>query len=113
ERGGVKYLQTNVFGGGGYTNWRKIAGTAAAFHTLIAPHGASNPEINAHLVAAMPPGAVVPAPTPSQTPEVWAHLYRDFSIDRGVIQLTDRPGLGLEFDDEFIAKYQLATVVAR
>jgi L-alanine-DL-glutamate epimerase-like enolase superfamily enzyme len=111
ERGGVKYLQTDLFGAGGYTNWRRIAGTAAAFHALIAPHGASNPEINSHLVAAMPHGVVVPATTPGQPPEVWAHLYQNFDIDKGVVRLTDQPGLGLEFDEKFIAKYQIAAVV--
>jgi L-alanine-DL-glutamate epimerase-like enolase superfamily enzyme len=110
ERGGLTYLQTDVLGAGGYTNWRKIAGLAAAHHVRIAPHGASFPEINAHLVAAYPHGAFVPATTPNQPPEVWAHLYRDFRIDDGEIRLTSKPGLGLEFDREYLARYQTAVV---
>lgn len=111
EKGGISYLQTDVLGAGGYTPWRKIAGLAEAYHVKLAPHGASFPEINAHLVAAFPHGAIVPATTPNQPPEVWAHLYRDFQILDGLIQLTTRPGLGLEFDEEFLARYQTAIVV--
>ncbi|MGH2931183.1 MAG: mandelate racemase/muconate lactonizing enzyme family protein, partial [Solirubrobacteraceae bacterium] len=83
ERGGLSYLQADILGAGGYTNWRKIAGLASAFHVQVAPHGASFPELNAHLVAALPNGALVPATTPNQPPEVWAHLYQDFQIAEG------------------------------
>jgi L-alanine-DL-glutamate epimerase-like enolase superfamily enzyme len=60
ERGGVSYFQANVLGVGGYTSWRKIAGLVLAHHARIAPHGAGFPEINAHLVAAYPPGRARP-----------------------------------------------------
>jgi len=113
ERGGVSYFQADVLGAGGYTNWRKIAGLAAAYHARIAPHGASFPEINSHLVAAYPHGALVPATTPGQPPEVWAHLYRDFRIADGRIQLTQKPGLGLELDEDFLARYQTAVIEGR
>ncbi|HEV8636497.1 MAG TPA: mandelate racemase/muconate lactonizing enzyme family protein [Chloroflexota bacterium] len=108
ERGGVAYLQADVLGAGGYTSWRKIAGLAEAFHARIAPHGAGFPEINAHLVAAFPHGATVPATTPNQPPEVWAHLYQDFRIRDGRVQLTERPGLGLDFDEGFLARYRVS-----
>jgi L-alanine-DL-glutamate epimerase-like enolase superfamily enzyme len=111
ERGGVAFLQTNVVGAGGYTNWLKIAGLAAAYHVKIAPHGATWPEINAHLVAAQPHGVIVPATTPGLPPEVWARLYTDFAIRDGRVQLTDRPGLGLTFDEDFLRRYRVATVV--
>jgi L-alanine-DL-glutamate epimerase-like enolase superfamily enzyme len=103
ERGGVSYLQADILGVGGYTPWRKIAGLAEAFHARLAPHGAGFPELNAHLVAAFRHGATVPATTPGQPPEVWAHLYHDFRIEAGWIQLSDRPGLGLDFDERFLA----------
>jgi L-alanine-DL-glutamate epimerase-like enolase superfamily enzyme len=113
EKGGITYLQTDVLGAGGYTNWRKIAGLAAAHHVRLAPHGASFPEINSHLVAAYSHGAIVPATTPNQPPEVWTHLYQDFRIAEGRIQLTAKPGLGLDFDEGFLARYQTAVVESR
>jgi L-alanine-DL-glutamate epimerase-like enolase superfamily enzyme len=108
ERGGVSYLQTNIAGAGGYTNWLRIAGLAAAYHVQIAPHGAAWPEINAHLVASQPHGVIVPATTPGLPPEVWTQLYQNFEIRRGRIQLSDRPGLGLEFDEAFLRRYRVA-----
>jgi L-alanine-DL-glutamate epimerase-like enolase superfamily enzyme len=107
ERGGLTYLQTDILGAGGYTSWRKIAGLAEAFHVQLAPHGASFPEVNAHLVAAFRHGEIVPATTPNQPPEVWAHLYQDFRITAGQIHLTTRPGLGLEFDETYLRRYQV------
>lgn len=108
ERGGLAYLQADILGAGGYTNWRKIAGLAAAFHARIAPHGASYPELNAHLVAAFPHGEIVPATTPDQPPGVWAHLYQEFAIGDGRVQLSRKPGLGLDFDEAFLARYRIA-----
>lgn len=106
ERGGVTYLQADILGGGGYTNLRKIAALAEAYHVGFAPHGASFPELCAPIVAAMPNGVMVPATTPDQPPAVWDHLYEDFAIRDGRIQLTDRPGLGLTFDRAFLARFQ-------
>jgi L-alanine-DL-glutamate epimerase-like enolase superfamily enzyme len=110
ERGGVAYLQANVLGAGGYTNWLRIAGLAAAYHVGIAPHGAAWPELTAHLVAAQPHGVIVPATTPGLPPEVWARLYEDFAIRDGRIQLSDRPGLGLTFDEAYLRRHRVATV---
>lgn len=110
EHGGLTYLQTDIIGGGGYTGWRKIAGLAEAYHVKIAPHGASFPDLNAHLVAALPHGVIVPATTPNQPPEVWAHLYQDFRIVEGRVQLTGKPGLGLKFDEAYLARYQVGVV---
>ena len=106
----MTYLQTNVLGGGGYTNLRKIAGLAQAYHVKLAPHGASHPELNAHLVAALPHGVTVPATTPHQPPAVWADLYEDFRIADGRVKLTDRPGLGLTFNREFLSRYRVGTL---
>jgi len=71
------------------------------------------PNLRALLVAAYPHGALVPATTPGQPPEVWAHLYRDFRIADGRIQLTQKPGLGLELDEDFLARYQTAVIEGR
>lgn len=108
ERGGLTYLQADILGGGGYTNLRKIAGLAQAYHVKFAPHGASFPELVAPLVAALPNGDSVPATTPHQPPAVWGDLYEEFVITRGRIHLTTKAGLGLAFNQEFLTRYQVA-----
>ena len=103
----MRFLQADVLGAGGYTPWRKIAGLAEAFDARLAPHGASFPEINSHLVAAFPHGETVPATTPGQPPEAWARLYTNFAIVDGEVRLSERPGLGLELDEQFLARHRL------
>ena len=56
ERGGVKIIQPDIIGAGGFTQVARISHLAAAFHVWSAPHGASFPEFNAHMVAAHPNG---------------------------------------------------------
>jgi L-alanine-DL-glutamate epimerase-like enolase superfamily enzyme len=107
DRGGVRYLQANVLAVGGFTPWRKIAGLAEAFHVRIAPHGAGFPEVNAHLVAAFPHGAMVPATTPGQPPEVWTRVYEQFAIRGGRVQLSEQPGLGVSFDRAYLAHHRV------
>ena len=105
-RGGVKVLQTDILTAGGYTAWLKMAGLADAYHAQISPHGASFPELAAPLIAAVPNGMIVSAFPKGQVPEIWSRLYREpIEIRDGVIELNDRPGLGLEFDDGFLARY--------
>ena len=105
-RGGIKVLQTDILTAGGYTAWLKMAGLADAYHAQISPHGASFPELAAPLIAAVTNGMIVSAFPKGQVPEIWSRLYREpIEIRDGVIELNDRPGLGLEFDDGFITHY--------
>ena len=106
QRGGVKVLQTDILGSGGYTAWLKMAGLAEAYHARISPHGASFPELSAPLLAAVPNGMMVSAFPKGQVPEIWSQLYQEpIEIRDGIIKLSDRPGLGLEFDDDFLTRY--------
>ena len=107
ERGGIKVIQSDIIGGGGFTAWRKIAALAEAFNVSAAPHGASFPEINAHLVAAVPNGLIVSAFPSTEPYQIWSNLYKEpIQIKEGWIELSQRPGLGLEFDDDFIEKHR-------
>jgi D-galactarolactone cycloisomerase len=108
--GGVAILQPDILRGGGYTQLRKIAALAQAFHVRFAPHGAGFPELCAPIVAAMPNGDMVPATTPHYPPAVWSDLYEDFQIESGRIQLSTKPGLGLTFNQSFLAKFQTGAV---
>lgn len=69
-RGAVQVLNPDIPGASGFTAWRRIAALAAAFHVKVAPHGASFPELNAHLVASVPNGLIVSAFPPGEPYEV-------------------------------------------
>jgi D-arabinonate dehydratase len=109
EKGGLTYLQTDIVGGGGFTNYRKIAALAEAYHVRLAPHGASLPDLHAHLAAALPHTEIIPATTPNQPPEIYAHLWQDFRVAQGHVELSNRPGLGLEFDEAYLRRHRIAT----
>jgi L-alanine-DL-glutamate epimerase-like enolase superfamily enzyme len=111
ERGGLTYLQTDIVGGGGFTNFRKMAALAEAHHVWLAPHGASLPDLHAHLAAALPHTVIIPATTPNQPPELYGHLWQGFGVANGRVQLTNRPGLGLEFDEGYLARYRVSAGV--
>jgi L-alanine-DL-glutamate epimerase-like enolase superfamily enzyme len=107
ERGGLTYLQTDIVGAGGFTNFRKMAALAEAYHVKLAPHGASLTDLHAHLAAALPHTVIIPATTPNQPPEIYAHVWQDFKVEHGRVQLSDRPGLGLEFDETYLQRYRV------
>ena len=102
-RGGLQLLQTDILVGGGFTGLMRIAAMAEAHHVYLAPHGAQYPEINCHLVAAVPNGLMVPACPESEPFQVWSKMYSPgFEIAEGQIVITERPGLGLDLDDDFL-----------
>ena len=112
EKGGLTYLQTDIVTGGGFTNFRKMAALAEAYHVKLAPHGASRADLHVHLAAALPHTAIIdgraPASTALRQPEIYNHVWQDFQVERGRVQLTTRPGLGLEFDETFLRRYRVA-----
>jgi L-alanine-DL-glutamate epimerase-like enolase superfamily enzyme len=106
-RGGVRVLQVDIMGGGGYTAWLKYAALGQAFHAQLSPHAAHFPELNAPMVAAVPNGLTV-STTPATEPyQVWSRLYREpLDVRDGWITLPERPGLGLELDEAFVARHR-------
>ena len=101
--GGLQLLQTDILVGGGFTGLMRFAALAHAHHIPIAPHGAQYPDLSSHLVAAVPNGLIVPACPDVEPYEIWSKLYSPrFEIRGGEIQMSDRPGLGLELDWGFV-----------
>lgn len=96
-------LQPNPGLCGGISEWRKIAAMASAYHLPMAPHSCGYG--NAHLVASVENGLIV-----ETYPEVgWIHeVAAPFEFRDGFIHLPDRPGLGIEWDEEKIRHYQVA-----
>ena len=70
----------------------------------MAPH--HDPQIHGHLVAAVENGAVLEVfPDPVRDP-VWTGLFAvQPDIVNGEVLLSDRPGLGLELDRDFVQRH--------
>lgn len=107
--GALQLVQTDILNGGGYTGLLRIAALAEAFHVPISPHGAQFPDVNSHLVAAVPNGLIVSTYPSSEPHEIWSKMYDPpFLVNDGQIILSDRPGLGHELDWGFIELHRVS-----
>lgn len=87
---------------GGYTEWRKIAAIATAYHLPLAPHGHGN--IGAHVVASIPEGLTVETYPTHQGP--LSQFIELFPIENGEIVLPSEPGLGMKVNEVELGKYR-------
>lgn len=114
RHGCLDVYQPDATFAGGITGARKVAGMAQAAGYMFAPHTWSNGigvMANLHLAAAVPnaPYIEFPYDPPNWTPEI-----RDFVLTEpvridsdGYAVLPDKPGLGIELDEELIAMYEV------
>jgi len=111
EQQAVDVLQPDVKWTGGILEAKKIAGWAETYQISIAPHNNSGPvatAASAHLAATLPNFLILE--TPSRVPEWEADLLRGSSmVQNGYIAmeyLSQRPGLGVEFDETVAQVYE-------
>ena len=100
------YIQPDIGLAGGFTEMRKIAAMADAYHVAVQPHNCAGPICSAatlHLVATLPNFVV----------QEWFPWWEDGrggivttppeGAERdGRIQIPDTPGLGLELDEAYM-----------
>ena len=102
---GADIIQPDVCICGGLLEMRKIAAIAEAHYVTIAPHNPMGPvstAVNVHFAAATPNFKILEYLVPqAMGSEHWVdepYLPKD-----GYLELRDRPGLGLEVDEDAIA----------
>ena len=100
EARSVDVVMVDIVRVGGVTQWMKVAGMAEAFNLPIVSH--VMPEILAHVVAACPNGLTV-----EYMPWMLALYEETPRVDNGEIVMSDRPGLGLKFDEKAIAAFKV------
>jgi len=102
EARSVDYVMIDLIRVGGITQWMKVAGMAEAFNLPVVSHVI--PEIHSHLVAAVPNGLTV---------EYMGWMLKLFegvaAFDNGELVLSERPGLGLSFNQDTIQRYGVAS----
>jgi L-alanine-DL-glutamate epimerase-like enolase superfamily enzyme len=84
---------------GGVTPWRKIAALAEAHRVPVCGHVV--PEIQVHLLAAVPNGHLV-----EYVPRSAGILRAMPRLDHGELVAPPAPGLGLELDEAAVKRYQ-------
>ena len=105
-QGHVNNLNVDVTIAGGVTEWRRIAAMAAHFHVKMAHHEES--QVALHLLASIPHGLYVEIfPNPKRDP-MWFELpVEQPKIRNGFMELPTAPGLGMELNEDIIAKYRI------
>jgi L-alanine-DL-glutamate epimerase-like enolase superfamily enzyme len=108
-RQAVDICQPDVARAGGITECRKIAALAHAFNIHYAPHawgGVICIAATLHLVMTLPNFLIcefdrVPNPLRDELP------VEPLMFEEGFLRVSDKPGLGIEFDEEVIQKYTM------
>ena len=103
EKKAATILQPDLCHAGGITEVRLIAGMAEAYYAVIAPH---NPLGPISLAAGIQIAASIPNfLCQEQVSLGYGYLRRPFVIDKtGYIDVPTGPGLGIELDDNAVAK---------
>lgn len=99
EAGAVDILMVDPFRVGGITQWLKAAALAEAFHLPIVSHLA--PEVQVHLVGAVPNGLTV-----EFMPWSVAMFEEVPWPENGMLRMPTGPGLGLHIDRKAIDRYR-------
>lgn len=105
EKKAAAILQPDVTVCGGITEWRRIAGMAAAANLPVAPHWV--PEVHVHLVAATPNATWVEYFTDATVINITTLLQTRLEIRRGDLVVPQAPGLGVIFDEAQVKKYAI------
>jgi len=106
DRRCASILQPDAMIMGGITEWMKVAAMAQAYHLPMSHHGPH--QIHAHLLAAIPNGLIVEEYYTSEDEPIKGGIYKEIlrPID-GFIYPPDRPGLGIEINEEAIDQYRV------
>ncbi|MBI5089403.1 MAG: mandelate racemase/muconate lactonizing enzyme family protein [Actinobacteria bacterium] len=89
---------------GGPTNWRRNAAVAHVYSVELAHH--EEPHVAAHLLASQPKGTYLEVFHPDRDPIWWQLVLNRPEVTDGEMELPSAPGLGWEYDTDFIEKYR-------
>ena len=102
----VDIIQPDLCHAGGLTEARKIAALAETYYIQLAPHNPQGPismAACAHLAASIPNFQILEY--------VHSQPWRDevqvepLVVKDGMLQLPTRPGLGVELDEDYLARH--------
>lgn len=101
------FVQPDVSHAGGIAEVKKIAAIAEAHHIPICPHNPSGPVANAATLqlAACVPNFYLLETMFSDVPHRREVTNEDVVFENGKMLIPDRPGLGIELNEEAIEKY--------
>jgi L-alanine-DL-glutamate epimerase-like enolase superfamily enzyme len=99
ERRSIDIVMVDLLRAGGLTQWMKVAHMAEAFNLPVVSHLAT--EVLVHGVAAIPNGLTV-----EHMPWTFQLFTEEPRIENGEIVLPQKPGLGIEFDEDALDRFE-------
>ena len=90
---------------GGATEWRRVAGMAAAFGVEMGHH--EEPQLSAQLLGAIPHGTYVECFHPDRDPLFWELIANRPEPKQGQYTIPAGPGWGLTLDEDCIRRYRV------
>jgi L-alanine-DL-glutamate epimerase-like enolase superfamily enzyme len=90
---------------GGPTEWRRVAAMALSYDVAMGHH--EEPQVASHLLCSIPHGTFVECFDPERDPIWWNLIANRPPLVDGTITLSDRPGLGWELDEDYIALHRV------
>lgn len=119
SRDAVQFVRPDVCMAGGLTGVKKIASLAEAYYANVVPHNPLSPVSTAaclQLAACIPNFAIQEYPYRPDKGEPAVDLVDNpAQFDDGYLYVPDRPGIGVELDDDTVAEcpYEPREVVTR
>lgn len=101
--GAIDFCNFDASWSGGPTEWLRVAAAAMSLDIGMSHH--EEPQLGAHLLAAIPNGTFADTFHRDRDPIWWGLIANPPEIKAGVLQLPQRPGLGWELDEDFISEY--------
>jgi L-alanine-DL-glutamate epimerase-like enolase superfamily enzyme len=90
---------------GGPTEWRRAAATAACLDVKMGHH--EEPQVSSHLLCSIPHGTFAECFAPDRDPIWWNLIANRPQLRDGMLELSDRPGLGWELDADYIEHHRV------
>ncbi len=106
--GAVDIVNFDASEAGGVTEWRRAAALCALHEIRMAHH--EEPQIAAHMLAAIPHGICVECFADPARDPLWPHLLPDAPRPKdGWLAVPDRPGFGITLDAAAVARFTIAS----
>ena len=100
-------IQPDICVAGGFLEMKKIAAIAESFYVSLAPHNPMGPlatVVNVHLAACIPNFLILEYKPDDESPRSDV-LLEPLMVQGGYIPVPDKPGWGVELDEEGMARH--------
>src|SRR6202050_3386878 len=104
DKHAASILQADAAVCGGITEFRRIAALADAYGVTMCPHWFH--DLHVHMVAASPNGQFVEYFPDGKVFNFCEIIDRQLKVHKGGLALTTEPGLGYQFDEQAIARFE-------